>query len=90
MSTFELVVVIIVSLTLWTIGFTGLVEDFLCGRVRGPLAFCALTPKVLQTISNMNEFGCWCTAIFIRLINPVWSIVYFVYYIFHIGMEDKK
>lgn len=43
-----------------------------------------MIPNVLREITEMNKFGCWCTAIFIRLLNPIASIVYFIYWIFHI------
>ena len=87
----EIIIFSIIIITIWTVFVTVFLESLLCFHAKIDEGKCsAVTPKVLHSITNMNKFGCWCTAIFIRLINPVWSIVYFVYYIFHIGTEEKK
>lgn len=45
---------------------------------------CVITPWILRDYSTMNWFGCWFLAIIIRILNPVWSVMYFIYWITHI------
>lgn len=43
-----------------------------------------VTPYILSVRTEMNKFGCWFWAILIRILNPVWSVIGFVYWITHI------
>ena len=43
-----------------------------------------VTPWTLKDCTELNWFGCWICAIVIRILNPIWSILYFCYWITHI------
>lgn len=44
----------------------------------------AITPWTLKKYTKLNWFGCWLCAVIVRILNPIWSIIYFVYWTTHI------
>lgn len=49
-----------------------------------------LTPKQIYDSSEMNMFGCIVVFLFMLVINPLYYIVYFIYWLFHAGREEDQ
>ena len=77
---------IIFGIVLYTIIFFTMEGSWLYNRAHPEEPeHCYITPYILHRYTEMNWFGCWFVAIFVRLLNPVESIICFLHYICHVG-----
>lgn len=50
----------------------------------------AVTPKEIYESNDLNMFGCVVIFVVMFLVNPLFFIAHFLYWIFHIDMTDDK
>ena len=50
----------------------------------------AVTPKEIYESNDLNMFGCVVIFVVMFLVNPLFFISHFLYWIFHIDMTDDK
>ncbi len=48
----------------------------------------ACTPKQIYEINNLNMFACVLLFLVLVVLNPLFCVVRFLYWIFHIGREE--
>lgn len=48
----------------------------------------AITPRQIYECNNMNMFGCVVLFMASLMINPLFYIAHFLYWIFHVGRKD--
>ena len=48
----------------------------------------AVTPKEIYESNDMNMFGCVIVFMFCFILNPLFYIAHFIYWIFHVGRKD--
>lgn len=48
----------------------------------------AITPKQIYECNNLNMFGCVVLFIVSIIINPLFFVAHFLYWIFHVGRKD--
>ncbi len=59
--------------------FLGTIKDFGC---------MTMNPKQIYECNNINMFACVCLYIVALILNPLFFLVHFLYWIFHIGRKD--
>lgn len=75
----------IFAIILWSIVILTLYTALICSIEFYILEYGkTATPWTLRDSTDLNWFGCWFWAIIIRILNPVWSIIYFVHWITHV------
>lgn len=47
-----------------------------------------ITPKQIYECNHMNMFGCVVLFVGLIIINPLFYMAHFVYWIFHVGRKD--
>ena len=48
----------------------------------------AVTPKEIYECSNLNMFACVFLFIIAFVVNPLFYVAHFLYWIFHVGRND--
>lgn len=48
----------------------------------------AVTPKEIYESNDLNIFACVVIFIIMLLVNPLFFVAHFIYWLFHIGMND--
>lgn len=48
----------------------------------------AATPQEIYKCTNLNMFACILLFLFLLIINPLFYIAKFLYFIFHVGRKD--
>lgn len=48
----------------------------------------AITPKQIYECSNLNMFACVLLFIIVFIVNPLFYVAHFLYWIFHVGRND--
>ena len=59
--------------------FLGTIEDF--GDI-------AITPRQIYECNNLNMFACVLLWIIGFIVNPLFFVAHFLYWIFHVGRND--
>ena len=59
--------------------FLGTIEDF--GDI-------AITPRQIYECNNLNMFACVLLWIIGFIVNPLFYVAHFLYWIFHVGRND--
>lgn len=59
--------------------FLGTIKDFGC---------MAMTPKQIYECNNINMFACVVLYIVALILNPLFFLAHFLYWIFHVGRKD--
>ena len=48
----------------------------------------AVTPRQIYECNNLNMFGCIVLFIFGFILNPLFVVAHFLYWIFHVGRKN--
>lgn len=49
-----------------------------------------ISPNCIYYQTNMNYFGCICTSIFLALLCPIFFIITFTNWLFHVGRKKNE
>ena len=50
----------------------------------------AVTPKEIYESNDLNMFGCVVIFVIMFLVNPLFFIAHFIYWVFHVGNDQRK